>query len=315
MGFPDSLPAARSSRRLAAHHTALTGVAFVAPATVFLLVTLAYPVVYLLFHSLFQENFARPELSSQFVFLGNYVSLLGDPRFWNSVRVTVIFVAFAVSIELAIGLGVALLLQRVDRGRRILVALLLIPSMMMPIAVGLMWRYMFDDGYGMVAYYLKALHVLGPGGLIVEPLLVRPITALAALIVVDVWEWTPFMALILFAGLESLPDEPFEAAVVDGASPWQQFRFITLPLLRRAVAVAVLIRIADAMRVLDIVFSMTNGGPGTSTETVQLYSYNLGFGAFNTGLAFAQVTLVLIATLVVSRFIYRAIARQQEPLA
>lgn len=315
MGFPDPRPVPQPTGRPRLGRNALTAAAFVGPASLFLLVTLGYPIAYLLFHSLFNENFARPELGSQFIFLGNYATLLGDPRFWNSVRVTGIFVVCAVGIELLIGLGIALLLQRVRHGRRALVALLLIPSMMMPIAVGLMWRYMLDDSYGMIAFYLKAIHLLGPGGLIVDPLLVRPLTALGSLIVVDVWEWTPFMALILYAGLESLPGEPFEAAIVDGASPSQMFRFITIPLLRRAVAVAVLIRMADALRVLDIVFSMTNGGPGTSTETLQLYSYNLGFGAFDTGLAFAQVALVIAATLVISRFVYGAIVRQQEPLA
>jgi len=285
---------------------------FVLPASLFLLATMGYPIIYVAGTSLFDVNFAEADVAAPFVGAGNYLTLLGDGRFWNSIVVTALFTFFAVSIELLLGLVIALLLARVIRGRRPIVALLLIPTMMMPVAVGLMWRFMLDDGYGMVAYQLKQLSILGPGGLIADPLLVRPLTALASVIAADVWEWTPFMALILFAGLQSLPVEPFEAALVDGASRWQEFRFLTLPLLRRAVAVAVLIRIADAMRVLDVPYALTGGGPGNSTETIQLYVYKLGFGAFETGQASAMVVVTVAITIVVSAIIYRSIVRQQE---
>jgi multiple sugar transport system permease protein len=285
---------------------------FVLPASLFLLATMGYPIIYVAGTSLFDVNFAEADVAAPFVGAGNYLTLLGDGRFWNSIVVTALFTFFAVSIELLLGLVIALLLARVVRGRRPIVALLLIPTMMMPVAVGLMWRFMLDDGYGMVAYQLKQLSILGPGGLIADPLLVRPLTALASVIAADVWEWTPFMALILFAGLQSLPVEPFEAALVDGASRWQEFRFLTLPLLRRAVAVAVLIRIADAMRVLDVPYALTGGGPGNSTETIQLYVYKLGFGAFETGQASAMVVVTVAITIVVSAIIYRSIVRQQE---
>ncbi len=289
-----------------------TLLAFVLPASLFLLFTMGYPIAYVAGTSLLNVNFARPELGSAFIGAGNDVALLGDGRFWNSIIVTGVFTFFAVSIELLLGLVIAVLLARVVRGRRPIVALLLVPTMMMPVAVGMMWRYMLDDSYGMVAFYLKQVGVLGPGGLITEPLLIRPLTALASIIVADVWEWTPFMALILFAGLQSLPVEPFEAAMVDGASRWQEFRFLTLPLLRRAVAVAVLIRIADAMRVLDVPYALTAGGPGYSTETVQLYVYQLGFGAFETGRASAMVVVAVLVTVAMSWVIYRSILRQES---
>ena len=283
---------------------------FILPAVVYLAVFMGYPFVYLVHHSLLHENYANPAEGSHFIGLGNYSVVLHSGIFWQSVLVTAVFAAAAVSIELVLGLCIALLLQRTIAGRRILIALFLIPSMMMPIAVGLMWRYMLDDGYGMVSYYLKLVHILGPSGLIAHPLLARPWTALASLVVTDVWEWTPFMALIILAGLESLPIEPFEAAAVDGASRWQEFWQITLPLLNRAIVVALLIRIADAMRVLDIVFVITGGGPGNSTVTAQLLSYNIGFGAFQTGLAFAQVLLVLSATVVVCALIFSRVSRE-----
>jgi multiple sugar transport system permease protein len=283
---------------------------FILPAVVYLAVFMGYPLVYLVHHSLLRENYANPAEGHRFIGLGNYATVLHSSIFWQSILVTAVFAALAVSIELVLGLSIALLLQKTLAGRRLLIALFLIPSMMMPIAVGLMWRYMLDDGYGMVSYYLKLIHVLGPGGLISHPLFARPWSALGSLVLADVWEWTPFMALIILAGLESLPIEPYEAAAVDGASRWQEFWQITLPLLNRAIVVALLIRIADAMRVLDIVFVMTAGGPGNSTETAQLLSYNIGFGAFQTGLAFAQVLLVLSATVVVCALIFSRISRE-----
>jgi multiple sugar transport system permease protein len=299
-------PPARTSRL----RRRLSALWFILPAVVYLAVCMGYPLVYVVRHSLLRENYADPGAGADFIGLGNYLTVLQSSVFWHSVLVTAVFAALAVSVEVVLGLGIALLLQRTLVIRRALIALFLIPSMMMPIAVGLMWRYMLDDGYGMVSYYLKAVHILGPHGLISEPLLSRPWTALATLVLVDVWEWTPFMALIILAGLESLPIEPYEAAAVDGATRWQEFWQITLPLLNRAIVVALLIRIADAMRVLDIVFAVTGGGPGNSTVTAQLLTYKVGFSAFQTGLAFAQVILVISATVVVCALIFRRVSRE-----
>ncbi|WP_455382830.1 carbohydrate ABC transporter permease [Salinispira pacifica] len=291
----------------------LEATAFIAPAGLLLLLSVGYPVVYLVSHSLFSENFADPSTPARFVALGNYADLLGRERFWHTLAVTALFVCSAVTVEFLFGLDIALLLQRTGSMlRRILVSLFLIPSMMMPIAVGLMWRYMFNYDYGMVSYYLKAIHILGPSGLIGNPLLIRPATALAALVVTDIWEWTPFISLILLAGLESLPITPFDAAKVDGASAWTQFFRITLPLLRRAVTISLLIRIVDAMRVFDIVYVMTNGGPGRATETVQLYTYHLGFQTFEIGLSFALVLMVIAVTIGASVVIFRMAARPER---
>jgi len=296
---------------LARHRKALTGLTFIAPAAVFLTAVMGFPILYLLRHSLNKENFANPAAGATFIGLGNYLALLRNHEFWQSTTTTTTILLFAVAVEFVLGLGVALLLQRVLVGRRLLIALVLIPSMMMPIAVGLMWRYMLDDGYGMVAYYLNRLAITGQGGLFPGSILGTARTALASIVLTDVWEWTPFMALILLAGLQSLPVDPYEAAAVDGASGWQEFWHVTLPMLRAAITVALLIRIADAMRILDIVFSMTNGGPANATQTAQLYSYRIGFQQFNTGLAFAQVVLVASATITVCALIFRQVARER----
>jgi len=303
-------PAPRGRRSFVTRHReALVGLAFIAPAAIFLLLVMGYPISYLVRHSLNKENFANPAAGATFIGFGNYTSLLQDPEFWQSTRTTALIVVFAVALEFLLGLILALLLQRVLAGRRLLIALMLIPSMMMPIAVGLMWRFMLDDSYGMVSYYLSRVGLTGPDGMVKGSLLGTAHTALASIVLTDVWEWTPFMALILLAGLQSLPTEPFEAAAVDGASAWQEFRHVTIPLLRSAITVALLIRIADAMRILDIVFSMTNGGPANATQTAQLYTYRTGFEQFNIGLAYAQVVLVVSATIVVCAMIFRQVGR------
>ncbi len=273
---------------------------------------MGFPLVYVVQHSFFRENFADPSAGSSFNGVGNYVRLIQDPEFWLSIRTTVLIVVIAVSLELLLGLGMALLLDRVLAGRRVAIALVLIPSMMMPIAVGLMWRYMLDDQYGMVAYYLGKAGLTGPNGLFSGSILGTASSARLAIVLTDVWEWTPFMALVLLAGLLSLPSEPHEAAAVDGASTWQELRLVTIPMLRSAITVALLIRIADAMRLLDIVFAMTNGGPANATQTVQLFSYRVGFEQFATGRAFAQVVLVVSATIGVCALIFRQVARDED---
>ena len=302
-------PAPRRRRYAVRHRQALTGLAFIAPAGLFLLAVMGFPALYLVRHSLNAENFANPGAGDRFVGLANYSTVLHTPEFWRSTFTTMKIVLFAVSLELALGLALALLLQRVLAGRRLLIAIMLIPAMMMPIAVGLMWRYMLDDNYGMVAYYLSRAGLTGPTGVFPGSLLGTAHTALAWIILADVWEWTPFMALILLAGLQSQPIEPYEAALVDGANGWQELRYVTVPMLRGAITVALLIRIADAMRILDIVFSMTNGGPANATETAQFYTYRVGFEQFNTGLAFAQVVIVATFTIVVCALIFRQISR------
>ena len=307
-GAADALAPRRRSF-LARHREVLTGLGFIAPAALFLVAVMGFPALYLIRHSLNAEDFANPGAGARFVGLGNYASVLRTPEFWQSTITTAKIVVFAVGSEFLLGLGLALLLQRVLTGRRILVAVMLIPAMMMPIAVGLIWRYMLDDNYGMVNYYLSKLGLTGSRGLFSGSILGTAHAALASIVVTDVWEWTPFMALILLAGLQSLPVEPFEAALVDGASGWQEFRHVTLPLLRGAITVALLIRIADAMRILDIVFSMTNGGPANATQTAQFYTYRVGFEQFHTGVAFAQVVIVATFTIVVCALIFRQVAR------
>lgn len=277
---------------------------FIAPALILLISIVGYPIVYLLVTSTYQYNYINPAVPREFVGLSNYGRLIQDSRFLQTSLNTAIFTSSAIVIEFILGLLLATLLFKVSRGRRTYIALLLIPMLMMPIAVGLTWRFMYNHEYGIFSYLLREAGLLGE-----TALLVNPHTALLCIIFTDIWEWTPLMALILFAGLMALPLEPFEKAKIDGASGWQTFRHLTFPLLIPSVMVALLIRIADAARVLDIVYRITGGGPGIATETAHLFSYKIFFKSFNVGYGSAQIVILLAIILVVCVILFKVLER------
>lgn len=244
----------------------------------------------------------------QFVGLGNYMTILiDDPNFYNSLRVTVIFVGAAVGIEFVLGFILALLINREFSGGRVISAFLVTPMMMTPVVAGLMWRMFYHPEFGVLNY---VLHVFRVGD---KPLewIADPNLALWSILIVDIWQWTPFVFLIMLSGLRALPKEPFESAVVDGASSWQMFRYITVPLLQPAIVVAVLIRCIDAFRIFDKVFVLTMGGPGSTTEVLSLYTYLTGFRYLSTGYAAALSYILLIIIVVISTFFIRVVVRSK----
>ena len=218
----------------------------------------------------------------------NYLFILTDPPFWNALTNTVIFVFGAVSLELVLGLGLALLLQRVVHLPNTARAILLAPMFITPIAVGLMFRFLLNSEFGVIPHYLAVL------GIQVDWF--GPDLALFSLILIDVWQWTPFMLLMFLAGLEALPKAPFEAARVDGATSWQTFWNLTLPLLRPVILVALVIRSVDAFKVFEYVYAITRGGPGDATDTILFYIYKTGFRFFRLGEA-ASMAFVLVAVI------------------
>ncbi len=222
--------------------------------------------------------------------IGNYAFILTNPPFWNALTNTVVFVFGAVSIELALGLGLALLLRRMVHLPNTARAILLAPMFITPIAVGLMFRFLLNSEFGVIPHYLAALGI--------EVDWFGPDLALFSLILIDVWQWTPFMVLMFLAGLEALPKAPFEAARVDGASSWLTFRHLTLPMLRSVILVALIIRALDAFKVFEYVYAITRGGPGDSTETILFYIYKTGFRFFRLGEA-ASMAFVLVAVVLV----------------
>ena len=264
------------------------------PAVVVLLGIVIFPLVFSFSLSLHDWNIIRDKEWS-WAGLTNYADILFlDPYFRTSLKVTGLYLVGTVPLQLFFGLLVALVLSKITRKIiGFLRTTLIIPSIMTPIVVGIIWRLMYNPDLGMLNYFLSLL------GLPPVNWTGMPQTALPSVIMADIWEWTPFMALILLAGLQALPREPFEAAEVDGASGLQTFRYITLPLLSPVMIVAVLIRLMDSFKTFDLIFVLTQGGPGMSTEIMNYYTYRTGFKFFHMGYASAlSWLLVIIVTLI-----------------
>jgi multiple sugar transport system permease protein len=275
-----------------------------APAALLVLGLTVYPLIYSVRISLERRTgFAEPE----FVGLDNFSRLLHDEFFWNALEVTAVFTFGAVSIELVLGFALALVVAaRESRLTRWLRTIYLLPMIVAPIVVGIVWRLLYQADSGAVPYLASVL------GLGQPDILGSPSLALPALIVVDVWEWTPFMFLVLLAGLQSLPSEPYEAARMDGAGRVQIFLTLTLPLLRPVLLVALLVRTMDAFTIFDQVFALTRGGPGTSTQVLGLYAYEnafrfsqLGYGA---AIVFCMIALLALVSTLMIRTLRRGAA-------
>ncbi|MGH2723692.1 MAG: carbohydrate ABC transporter permease [Actinomycetota bacterium] len=267
-----------------------------APLIGLLGLVVAYPLGYSLWLSFTNFHILRRQ-DTRFVGVEQYGSLPGNSGYVDALQNTFLFVALAVTIELALGLALALALHRQRWVRNLTRAFLLTPMFVTPIAVGLMFRFLLNQQLGPIPL------LLGKLGLTID--FFGPRLALLSMVGIDVWQWTPFMLLLMLAGLESLPEEPFEAAKVDGAGPWFTFSRVTLPLLRPVIAVAVLIRALDAFKVFEYVFAITRGGPGTATETIQLQVYRTGFQFFRLGEAAAMAFVLVAIVLVIVVLLYR----------
>jgi multiple sugar transport system permease protein len=266
----------------------------VAPAVIYLLAVSIYP----LFHSLYL-SFTEWSLTStrppRFVFLGNFRDLILDDRFWGALKVTVIYTLGVVAVEMFVGFIFALSATRNTRFRRTCRSIILIPMMLTPVVLGLMWKYMYNPENGIVNF------LLGKVGIPAVIWLGEPAPALPAVMVVDIWQWTPFVFLMLSAGLASLPPEAFESARVDGTTQFQMLRYITLPLLAPFILVALLIRFIDSFKIFDTIYVMTKGGPANATETLSIYTYKVGLNFFNMGYAAALSYVILIIITVASQ--------------
>ena len=265
-----------------------------APTAALLLLLTVYPLVFSLIASLHTVNVRNGEVS--FAGAGNFAAIAGDRLFWNALRNTAIYTVGCVAVEFLIGLALALTLNEEFAGRDVLRTVFLAPMMLPPIVVAITFKIIYMQTYG-IANWLLGL--AGVKGMLWEA---GPRTALVSLMLVDVWEWTPFMFLILLAGLQSLPLEPYEAARVDGASRAQAFRHVTFPLLTPAILIAVLLRLMDTLRIFDQVFVMTGGGPANATESLSLYIYQSGFRFFKVGYATAMSFVLLVVTTALSSF-------------
>ena len=259
-----------------------------APTLAVLLALTIYPVIFAIKISFQTESGALT--------LANFTRLFSDQFFRSALAHTFVYAVIALTVELLLGLGLAMLLHEAIRGRNLFRALLLVPLMLPPVVVGVVWRLMLNSNFGALNGTLKRF------GINTEALTwtASPKLAMASVITADVWQWTPFMFLILLAGLQAIPQEPYEAALVDGSSAWQTFRYVTLPLLKPAILIALLLRTMDLLRVFDHIFILTEGGPGFATETLSLYIYRTAFRFSNFGYAAAMSFVLLILTNLIS---------------
>jgi multiple sugar transport system permease protein len=277
----------------------------VVPAILVVLGINALPLAYGTVLSFFRWNLTQANRPPEFVGLGNFISLFTKtPAFIEAALHTFVFTAGAVAIETIFGLGIALLLNQRLRGTRAATALLLIPLALAPTVVGLLFTTLLSQSFGPINYWLGLIGIKGPLWL------ADPSWSIPTVILVDVWQSTPFMALLLLAGLRSLPTEPSDAASVDGASPWQKLVYITLPLLRPILAVAIILRAIDAFKTFDLVYLLTFGGPGTSSQVLSLYGYLVGLQFFDIGKA-AAISFVMVQVLILFAILLYRRAREQ----
>ncbi|MCL5110848.1 MAG: sugar ABC transporter permease [Chloroflexi bacterium] len=261
---------------------------FPAPAVIMLLLVMVFPSLYNIYMSM-QTWFATSTAEPQFVGLQNFADLFGkDENFRDSIWRTIYFTALAVVLELVIGLAIALLLNRELKGHKVIRTLFMLPMMATPTAMALIWVLMYNPTLGVLNYLLSLIGV-PPQEWLSNLALVIP-----ALAVVDIWQYTPFVTLLLLAGLATIPVEPVESAKIDGASAWQILWHITLPLLRPTIVVAALFRIIDTLKTFDTIYVMTQGGPGRASQTINLFAFQTAFEYFHIGYA-AAVSLSLIA--------------------
>ena len=282
----------------------LTGWLLLIPALLVLCLVFIYPIARAFWLSLLTENLGN-QLQPEFSGLTNYSRMLGDGRFWQSMGNTTVFTVISVILELILGLGIALVLNQSFRGRGIVRTITIIPWALPTAVMGLAWAWIFNDQYGVVNDILQRLGLIDVG----INWLGSPTLAMTALIIADVWKTTPFISIILLAGLQSISQDLYEAHAMDGANVWQSFSKITLPLLMPQILIALLFRFAQAFGVFDLIQVMTGGGPAGTTETVSIYIYStvMRYLDFGYGAALIVVTFLLLiaAVAIVSLFLNR----------
>lgn len=284
----------------------MTPYVFMAPAAFIMGLALLYPLAYMIYGSFRAWDPSQNISETEFVGLKNYITLFFDPAFRESLSVTLTFAFAVVTAELAIGVGLALLLDRNIRGMSVLRTLFILPMMIAPVVVGLMWRYMYHPTVGTINKTLKSMGFESVDWLGQH--------ALLSVIIADIWQWTPFIFILSLAALQSLPRSALEAAKIDGATGWQQIRYIKLPLMMPVLIVTGLLRLIDAFKVLEVILVMTEGGPGLSTEIIALRISRTATEFRELGVAAAMSNYLLLLLLILTLGMF-AITRLQEARA
>lgn len=286
-------------------HGRLLPYALVAPAVVLMLLAVAYPIGFNLYASLQRWNMLYSDMPEAFLGLRAFADIVLDGAFWHAVRVTLVITSAAVAIELSLGLALALLVHEDIHAGRLLRTLLVAPIMATPLIVALVFRLMWHGEFGLINYVLSLVG-LGP-----VLWLTQPATAVAAVVLTEVWHNTSFVFLVLLGALQMLPREPYEAARVDGATWLQRLRYVTLPMLRPAILVALLFRTVFAIRMFDEIWVLTRGGPQSATETISLLIYKSAFEMFDVGHAAGLSILLLLLTAALALLMIRTLYRRE----
>lgn len=276
------------------------------PLLIFVVAVAIYPLFFSFRISLFDYRLTDPNQTQTFVGLKNYIRAFSDTVVIDSLKTTLVYVLGTVTLELALGLGLAMLLSAETQIARVLRSFLIMPMAIPPLVVGLVWKALYNADFGVIPFYMKAIGLNVGRGPLAELKLAMP-----AVILVDLWQWTPLLMVIFLAGLKSLPTEPYEAAVVDGASRWQSFWFITLPLLKPTALVALLLRTMQSFKVFDTIYATTAGGPGSVTTVLNFHIYTVGMTFFDMGYAAALANILLVVIAVLSVIYIMVLERQQ----
>jgi multiple sugar transport system permease protein len=279
----------------------------VSPTVAIILALTIFPLLYSLMVSFQRRDLMHKNLD-EWVGFANYAKALHDDRIWAALQNTLVLVVGGIAVEFLIGLGLALVLVDELRGKRFILPVLMLPVMMIPVIVALIWRMLWDNQYGAVNQILGKI----AGHDVTIVWLAKKNTAMVAILVTQVWQWTPFMFLILLAGLAGINPDLYEAAALDGANWWNSFKDITLPGLANVIAVALLFRAVDALKIFDLIFMLTQGQPGTSTETVSWYIYDRGRRSLEMGYASAVSYLFLIFITIVATVYVGRVLRGRE---
>ena len=261
-----------------------------APAVIALFLIVVIPIGYNLYLAFTKWTIGLG--APRFIGLDNFIEIFQDDRVWNGLKVMIYFSGLSLTLELVLGLLIALYFHRQFRGSEVVQAIYIFPFAATPVAVALIWRIMLNPEIGVMNYLLNSIGL--PGSLWVS----SAATVIPSLVLVDVWKWTPMITLIVLAGLKSLPQDPYEAARIDGANTLQIFWYITLPLIRPVLIAALMLRSLDNLKEFDTIYTITQGGPGIASETLYLYSYNVGFSFFKAGYGSALMVVVFLIVLV-----------------
>lgn len=275
---------------------------FLSPAIVVVGMVLVYPLLFTFRLSFYSYSIAR---GMRFIGLDNYLNILKDQTFYVALQNTLLYTFVVILIELVLGFLLASILNRGIFGERVFRGLFMIPMLTSPIVSGIIWRFMYNPDFGIINYLLSLV------GLPPQVWTGNPRTALLSCMVVDIWMYTPFVMLLLLAGLQSIPKEQYEAAEIDGSNLWAKFRYITIPWLRPMILVVLLLRTMDSIKVFDQIYALTGGGPGISSITLGVYAYFRGFRNFFLGYASAISWVLVLITIIIS-LVYLQLIRVPE---